>query len=194
MVNPRSAVLATFVCHSVYHEALSAHKSTSTPIWAFVTGERLKRWGLLLIFLCHTTGFQHTISSKVCEGGMTSTRCSHPFRGKRSSQDFAILRPVVFGPIYLVESGGVTEQLTYLGADQPIAMHEVKLATLSSVKTSSGIVGLRFHSEIFPYYTLFFFSGSFLITAIGSGLLFIIALTVVTLACLKRKGRSKQTL
>ena len=53
-INPRSAVLTTFVCHSVYHEALSAHKSTSTPIWAFVTGERFKRWGLLrLPVICH---------------------------------------------------------------------------------------------------------------------------------------------
>jgi len=37
-----------------------------------------------------------------------------------------------------------------------------------------------------------YFSESFLITAAGSGVLLIIASTVVTLVCLKRKGHSKQ--
>jgi len=52
----------------------------------------------------------------------------------------------VFGPIYLVERGGTTENVTYLGADQPVAMREVGLGT-PSVENSSGISS----SSVFPF-------------------------------------------
>lgn len=132
--------------------------------------------------------FNRPFLLKMCANGGSATRCTDSRREKRDSDDY--LRPVV-GPIYLIDRDGATEHVTYLGADQPVAMRRGRLPT-PSVR-NSGMVS-RWHLNLSKVLLLHFYllSESFLITAVGSGLLIIIASAVVTLVCLKRKGYSKQ--
>ena len=141
--------------------------------------------------ICLTLKSFKPFSSKVCaNGGTTAARCAYR---ERRDAEIGDVRPVVFGPIYLVEGDGATDHVTYLGADQPVAMGK---ATVES-NSSSAYLGLLHHDFrliLYMHYHIFTscFSESFLNTSIGFGLLLIVASTVVALVCLKREGHFKQ--